>query len=99
MQTNRFLLFAAPIIIAAMVGCYLFVDLKSRAGHLEPRKITAAIQAYSREMKAQNQSFRPTVSLQELVTKGYLKHGEVSAFDGWIVTVSLTEDESNPQSV
>jgi hypothetical protein len=99
MKAKRFLLFAAGIIIAAIVGCYFFVVLKPQTGHLDAKKITAAVQAYSSKMKSQNQTLPPSVSLQELITKGFLKHEDVSAFDGMEVTVYLAVDETTPQAV
>jgi hypothetical protein len=99
MKTRRFLIFTAAIALAAVVGCYFFVILKPQPGHLDAEKITAAIHAYSSKMKSENQLLPPTISLQELIDKGFLKHEDVAAFDGWKVTVSLTSDEADPQSI
>ncbi|MBI3853835.1 MAG: hypothetical protein HY298_26720 [Verrucomicrobia bacterium] len=99
MKTKRFLIFATPITVAAIISGYLFVILKPQTGHLDGKKITAAVQAYSGKMKLQNQNVPPSVSLQELITKGFLKHEDVSAFDGMEVTVYLAVDETNPQAV
>jgi hypothetical protein len=99
MKTKRFLIFAAAIALAVIVGCYLFVILKPQSGHLNAEKITAAIHSYSSAMKSKNQPLPTTISLQELIAKGFLKHEDVSAFDGWSVTVSLTADDAYPQSI
>src|SRR5580693_8898626 len=99
MKTKRFLIFTAVITLAVIVGCCLFVILKPQSGHLDAGKITAAIHAYSSELKSENQPLPQTISLQELIAKGFLKHEDVSAFDGWKVTVSLTADDTYPQSI
>jgi len=99
MKTKRFLIFATSITVAAIISGYLFVILKPQTGHLDAKKITAAVQAYSRKMKSQNQTLPPSVSLQELITKGFLKHEDVGAFDGMEVTVYLAMDETTPQAV
>jgi hypothetical protein len=99
MKTKRFLIFTAVIALAVILGCCLFVILKPQSGHLDAAKITAAIHDYSSKMKSENQPLPPTISLQELIAKGFLKHEDVSAFDGWSVTVSLTADDAYPQSI
>jgi hypothetical protein len=100
MKMKRFLIFATAIILAAIVGCYVFVIQKPQKGHLDALKITAAIHAYSSKMKSENQPLPTTISLQELIAKGFLKHEDVSAFDGWNVTVSLTASaDMYPQSI
>jgi hypothetical protein len=98
MKAKRFLV-PAIILIVAAIGCFLLVIQKPQAGHLDAKKIIAAIQAYSSNVKVQKQTLPESVSLQELIAKGYLKHEDVSAFDGWNVTVSLNVSETNPQSV
>jgi hypothetical protein len=99
MKKKRFLIFTTAIALAVIVGCYFFVIAKPRSGHLDAGKITAAIHAYSSKMKSENQPLPPTISLKELIAKDFLKHEDVSAFDGWNVTVSLTADEAYPQSI
>jgi hypothetical protein len=99
MKTKRFLIFAAVIILTAIVGCFVFLIQEPQKGHLNAEKINAAIHAYSSKVKSENQSLPSTISLQELIAKGFLKHEDVSAFDGWNVTVSLTADDAYPQSI
>jgi hypothetical protein len=99
MKTKRFLIFAAVTILAIIVGCLVFVIQKPQKGRLNAEKITAAIQAYAGKVKSENQSLPPTISLQELIVKGFLKNEDVSAFDGWNVTVSLTNSEMYPQAI
>jgi hypothetical protein len=99
MKTKRFLIFTAAMALAVIVACYFFVIAKPQSGHLDAGKIAAAIHAYSSKMKLENQPLPPTTSLQELIANGFLKHEDVSAFDGWNVTVSLTADEAYPQSI
>ncbi|MEY2527651.1 MAG: hypothetical protein QOE73_2422, partial [Verrucomicrobiota bacterium] len=62
------------------------------------KKISAAIRAYSSDMKAQNLNLPSSIPLQELVAKGFLKHKDVSAWDGWTATVLLTTNEISPQT-
>jgi hypothetical protein len=101
MKTKRFLICASTIVITLtiIIGCYLFFTSKPQTGHLDAQKITTAVHAYSTATKSENQPLPPTISLQELIAKGFLKHEDVSAFDGWNVTVSLTANDAYPQSI
>ena len=96
---KRLLIFAAAIILAAIVGCLILIVQKPQKGHLDAGKITAAMHAYSSKMKSEEQPLPPTIPLQELVARGFLKHEDVSAFDGMEVTVYLTVDDTNSQAV
>jgi hypothetical protein len=107
MKTKRFLICAVAIILAAIVICYSFVMLKPQKensnlrNHYYAEKIVAAAHVYSSQMKSENQTLPPTISLQELIAKGFLKHEEVSPFgeNGIAVTIYLKVDETNPQAV
>jgi hypothetical protein len=62
-------------------------------------KLMSAMQAYSRDLTARGRSLPDAVSLRELVSGGYLAAGDVHAFDGMEVTISLKADAANPQEV
>jgi len=45
------------------------------------------------------QSQRASVSLRELIDGGYVAFGDVQAFDGMELTISLAADETRPQEI
>ena len=59
------------------------------------------MQAFSRDLRARGQPLPATVSLSQLVSGGYISAGEVRAFDGVEVSISLPTDNSgaNPQEI
>ena len=100
MKAKQVLIFAAIIIVAGIIGCAFFALLKPpKASHLDAKQVTAAIQAYSDDIKARNGTMPPSISLQALMAGGFLKHEDVSALDGWNVTVFLNVDKTQPQLV
>jgi len=83
----------------AIISGFFFIVSKSQKSHFNAEKLTAAIHAYSLDAKQHNNSLPSSISLQELITKGFLKHEDVSAFDGMQVTVYSTVDDTTPQAV
>jgi hypothetical protein len=62
-------------------------------------KLTAAVQAYSRDQASRGKPLPSSVSLRELISGGFLATNDVHAFDGMDVTISLTASDAYPQSI
>lgn len=97
MKAKHFLLILAGLALVAGVGYFLLRP--EPHGRVDAEKVIAAAQAYSRQFKASGTALPPSVSLEALITKGLLKREDVSGFNGTEVTVYLTVDKSQPQSV
>jgi hypothetical protein len=65
----------------------------------DPTRIVAAVQAFSMEEGAGGRAPPATVTLQELVRRGFLQAEETRPFDGMQVTISLSADASRPQTM
>jgi hypothetical protein len=99
MKTKRLLIIlTAVVIIIGIVGYHFFATSKLQTTKFHAKKISAAIRAYSEEMKAKDLNLPASIPLQELIVKGFLKHKDVSAWDGWNATVLLTTNEITPQT-
>jgi uncharacterized protein YxeA len=87
-------------VVAAMaiIGGFFFFS-KPQKGHFDNGKFMAAIHAYCSDAKEHNNTLPSSISLQELIARGFLKDADVNAFDGMKVTVYLTVDEKDPQAV
>jgi hypothetical protein len=93
------ILIVTVVAATTIISGFFFVVSKSQKGHFNAEKLTAAIHAYSLDAKEHNSNLPFSISLQELIIKGFLKHEDVSAFDGMKVTVYLNVDEATPQAV
>jgi hypothetical protein len=99
MEKKQVLYALLGVALVAIVASawYLFLA-PSGSGRVDARKILLAAQAYTREIRANGNSVPPTVSLQVLVTRGFLKPEDISGFDGMDVTVSLTMKANDPHA-
>jgi hypothetical protein len=98
MKTKKILIFTVVAVMTIISG-FFFIVSKPQKGHFNAGKITTAIHAYCRNAKEHNNNLPSSISLQELITKGFLKHEDVRAFDGMEATVYLTVDDATPQAV
>jgi hypothetical protein len=88
------------VMIAAVIGVvYWLAVLNTRGEKVNGIRIVAAAQAYSRQLRDARQPIPKSVALQELVTRGLLKPGDIAAFQGLDATLSLTADNPGPQTV
>lgn len=90
---------AAVAIMVAVGLLYLLIAEDSAPGKIDGLKIVAAGSAYTRALIASKLPVPKTVSLDELLTRGYLKPADVAPFQGLDATLVLTADASNPQRV
>ena len=93
------ILIIAVVAAMAIICGFFFIVSKSQKGHFNAEKLTAAIHSYSLDAKEHNSNLPSSISLQELITRRFLKHEDISAFDGMQVTVYLSVDEATPQAV
>ena len=77
-----------------LTGCW------SRKEHFEDLPgLLSAMQAFERDVKNQGQPLPPSVSLSELVRRGYISTNSVRAFDGLETKVWLTANLADMNSV
>jgi hypothetical protein len=93
------ILIVTVVAAMAIISTFFFIVSKSKKGHFNVEKLTAAIHSYSLDAKEHNSNLPSSISLQELITKGFLNHEDVSAFDGMQVTVYLTVNDTTPQAI
>ena len=98
MKTKKILIFAVVTVVAIICG-FSFIVSKPQKGHFAAGKITTAIHAYCSDAKEHNNSLPSSISMQELITKGFLKREDVSAFDGMEVTVYLSVNDTAPNAI
>ena len=100
MKTKRFLILilAGFVIIIGISGYHFFATPKLQTAKFHAKRISAAIRAYNEEMKGKNLNLPASIPLQELIAKGFVRHKDVSAWDGWNATVLLTTNEISPQT-
>ena len=101
MKTRRLLVYIAPAIAVVIIVCVAVTTYWQRKQPVfkDAPKLISAVQAFSRDLTARAQSLPATVSLQELVSGGYIAASDVRAFDGMDVTISLTADKTQPQEI
>ena len=88
---------AAVVMVAACITCFILT--RPAPGKVDGQKIMTALQSYTADLRAHGQAMPATVSLHDLISKGWLKPEDVSGFSGMEVTISLIASESNPQDV
>jgi hypothetical protein len=91
-----FLIVGATVLVG--IG-YLVFSTVSRPGGVNANKIMAAAQAYTHDLRQTGAPVPQSVTLQELIAKGFLKHDDVSGFDGIEVTVYLRGESLKTPSV
>lgn len=101
MKIRRLIFIAGSLLAAAVVVCaaLVFHWQRSQPVFKDAPKIAAAVQAFSRDKTARGQPLPASVSLHELVSGGYIATNDVHAFDGMDVTISLTANDTYPQSI
>jgi hypothetical protein len=90
---------AALVIMVAAGLIYLLLPGDTSSAKIDGRKIVAAGGAYTRALIVNKQPIPKTVSLNELLTRGYLKPADVAPFQGLDAVLILMTDASNPQTV
>ena len=90
---------AAVAIMVAAGLIYLLMAGDTSPAKIDGLKIVAAASAYTRELIAHRQPIPKTVSLNELLTRGYLKPADVAPFQGLDAALVLTSDASDPRGV
>jgi hypothetical protein len=96
-RAKKVLLFSALILMAFSISTFFIVSNPRRA-RVNGDKITAATHAYCRNAMEHDKNLPTSISLNDLMAKGYLKHNDASSFDGLKVTVHLNPYDTNPQS-
>jgi hypothetical protein len=90
----------AAVVVMVVAGLiYLLMPAETSSVTIDGRKIVAAGTAYTKVLIAHKQPIPKTVSLNGLMTHGYLKPADVAPFQGLDAELVLMTDASNPQSV
>jgi hypothetical protein len=97
----RRVVYVVLAIIALVIGISLAVQsyYERKQPTFNAAKLIPALQAYARDRVAQGQPLPPTVSLSDLVAKGYLSFDDVSVFRGADVEFYPGVDLKSPKSV
>jgi hypothetical protein len=99
---------AHPIIIAsstalAIIATFVLTACSPRKNHLEHFQdlpgLLAAMQAFSRDLTNQGLPLPQSVSLSELISRGYISSNSVHAFEGMETKVWLTANLADMNSV
>jgi hypothetical protein len=90
----------AGVAIIAFIAWVFFLSGSSRSGEkVNGIRIVAAAQAYTRALQAAKKPLPPSVQLDELVARGFLKAGDVAAFHGLDAAVTLVGPDLGPKTV
>lgn len=94
-------------VLAALVGAYIVSIIPNFRHRAERKRTVAALQSLPHDrLDTAVQSFKrdrkptdSTVPLRELVSRGYLRAEDIRGLEDRDVTVSLSADETSPQTV
>jgi len=82
--------------LAAVVVAGLIFFSPSGTGRVDPTKIITAARVYTGELRARGAPLPASVTLDELIGKGYLKREDVAGFKGIEVQVYLVGNTNQP---
>ena len=108
MNNKRLIIILASVVLVGAYGVSIAPNLRHHSEWkrtvkalqgLSRDRVGTAVQAFSRDRKANGSPLTATVPLGELVSGGYLRADEVAALSGTQTTVSLPADETNPPLV
>jgi hypothetical protein len=101
MKIRRLIFIFCTLVTAAVVICVVVVFHLQRSQPVfkGAQKLTAAVHMFSQDLASQGKQLPESVSLQELISGGYLATNDVHAFDGMDVTISLSASDAYPQSI
>ncbi len=101
MKIRPLVALAGWLVAVAIAACVALTAYWQRQQPVfkDTSKLIAAVQAFSRDKTAGGQALSGSVSLRELVSRGYIAASDVRAFDGMEVTISLAADETRPQKI
>jgi hypothetical protein len=92
---------AIGAVVAIMVAAgfiYLLSSNDVSSEKVNAPRIVAAAHAYTRQLVAAKQPIPGTVSINELLGRGYLKPADVGPFLSLDAVIILTSDASNPRA-
>ena len=97
-RKHLFLLLAA--VVVAIVGIYFGLSAYwQRPQPVDGPAIAQAVAAFCRYQQSRGVPLPKSITLQELVTGGFLEREAIRGFGDVTVTISLEVDEKNPQSI
>ena len=90
------------VILGVLITARIVLSPSSSSafGRVDAFKVAEATRAYKGDLQAHGAIVPATVSLQDLVNRGFLKPSDVSGFAGTEVTVYLVpKGDQNPQGI
>lgn len=88
------------VALIAFVGWFFFLSgASSSAEKVNGLHIVAAAQAYTQALRATKQPIPPSVQLDQLVMRGFLKSEDAAAFHGLDAAVLLVGPDLGPKTV
>ncbi len=101
MKARRLIVIAVAglgIVVLLVLGWFAYWEHKQPVFQ-NASQLMAALRAFTRDQQALGRPLPPTISLRELVAKGYVTRDDVSAFEGIEVTFFTHVDETQPQLI
>ena len=84
------------VVLAVLLASFAYWP---RRQSLDAERIVEAVSAFVHDRAAHATPLPASVSLQELVTGGFLRSEDIKPFGTAEVTISLTKDETHPSQI
>ncbi|HWY76719.1 MAG TPA: hypothetical protein VN281_13940 [Verrucomicrobiae bacterium] len=94
MQSKHVVFVLVGLVAVVVAGLIYFSP--SGSGRVDASKIIAAARVYTAELRSRGAPLPASVTLEELIGKGYLKRDDVSGFKGVEVEVYLVGNTNQP---
>src|SRR5262245_19973116 len=92
-------LLVAGSIVGLIGGELALIRYWQRPQPVDGPAIAKALNDFIKVQRASNTALPPSITLQELVTAGYLRKEAIRGFGDTEVRISLQVDENNPQAI
>jgi hypothetical protein len=99
LRLQRVLLLGVGSVALVLALWWIGTTLFDRPQPVDPQQIRQAVQTFCQERRALGIALPPTVSLRELVEKGYLRPEDIRGFGSAEIVFSLKIDNQKPGSV
>ena len=98
---NRLVAFllVAVLVVGLIGGGLALIAYWQRPQPVDGPAIAKAVADFCKAQRASNTALPPSITLQELVTAGYLRKEAIHGFGDTEVRISLQVDENNPQAI
>ena len=94
MTARRITVFSILFCLVLSVLLWYFGTTKPPYPHVDAGKVIAAVHSYTKALREEGIPLPSSVSLEELVTAGFLKQEDIAGFKGIEVTVDFNPESS-----